>query len=420
MNDKVSVNVTGVIRARVSDVWSIAREFTTAWHPAMASCELAGGANPFVPGALRRFTVHGESQRYAERLTDFSDDQRYLAYTLEEGPAGLEAYSATFELTPAPWQDWTRVCWSGMFSCARDQASRFWAGTDQVYRSGIDELAQRFGVPRAPEPDALEHVRLDGVPRIAVTSAGRGDLCLFLHGIGGSRVVWQDQLAALPAGIAGAAMDYRGYNGSEDYSGPLTEERLCNDIERVREYFGIERLHLVGQSMGSWLALVYHARFPQRVSSLVLTSGSLGMTRASDEKRSRFLNLREEPLLGGIEPYENAGNVLPVILSEAAADTGRAAVLESLCALRKDSYLKSLRCYTNPVSIFDTGKVSVPVTMIAAALDPLAPVEEMAAVAAEIPDAQFHVIPGVGHIANIESPGAFNTLITGHFSAFLR
>ncbi len=417
MKDKVTVNVTGVIRAPVGEVWSIARVFASAWHPAMASCELAEGTDPCAPGALRRFIVHGESQRYAERLTEFSDECRQLAYRLEEGPAGLEDYSAALQLTPASWQNWTRLSWSGGFSCARDQASAFWAGTDRIYRHGIDELARRLGVPRVLEPVGLSHVRLEVEPRIAVTSAGRGELCLFLHGIGGSREVWQQQLVSLPAGIAGAAMDYRGYNGSEDYPGPMTEDGLCDDIERVRQHFAVDKLHLVGQSMGSWLALVYHARYPQRVSSLVLTSGSVGMTRAPDEKRATFLRLREEPLQGGMLPYENAGNVLPVILSDGADGAARAAVLESLCALRKDSYLKSLRCYTNPLTVFDTAGIDVPVTLIAAALDPLAPVGEMAAVAAEIPKAQFHVIPGAGHIANMEDPGTFNTLIAGHFRA---
>src|SRR5690554_4281610 len=67
-------------------------------------------------------------------------------------------------------------------------------------------------------------------------------------------------------------LDQRGAGRST----PLAELRnnntqaLVDDLERVREFLGIDRWMLFGGSWGSTLALVYAQTWPERVSGLVL------------------------------------------------------------------------------------------------------------------------------------------------------
>ena len=94
-----------------------------------------------------------------------------------------------------------------------------------------------------------------GSPRIAVASAGRGQLVLFLHGIGGNRNHWQHQLAFFSQqGFKAAAWDARGYGDSDDYEGALQFEDFTSDLARVLDHLGTEKADLVGLSMGGRIA----------------------------------------------------------------------------------------------------------------------------------------------------------------------
>jgi pimeloyl-ACP methyl ester carboxylesterase len=72
--------------------------------------------------------------------------------------------------------------------------------------------------------------RVPGIPRIAVDRAGNGPLVLFMHGIGGNRGNWRDQLPAFAANHACVSWDARGYGASDDYDGPLAFDDFVADV----------------------------------------------------------------------------------------------------------------------------------------------------------------------------------------------
>lgn len=62
---------------------------------------------------------------------------------------------------------------------------------------------------------------IPGTPRLAVDRQGSGPLLVFLHGIGGNRTNWHDQLPVFAQHCTGVAWDARAYGLSNDYDGPL-------------------------------------------------------------------------------------------------------------------------------------------------------------------------------------------------------
>ena len=58
-------------------------------------------------------------------------------------------------------------------------------------------------------------------PRIAVEHGGNGPLLILLHGIGGRRQNFTDQLPVFAQEFHVVAWDARGYGGSDDYDGRL-------------------------------------------------------------------------------------------------------------------------------------------------------------------------------------------------------
>ncbi len=415
MSEPLHINVVGIIRTPSAELWSIARNFSRSWDPS-SLCELVEGKDDHQIGALRQFSAPDNAQVYAERLLEFSDDEQSYRYSMEHGPDHLIGYQSRLQFKTIPGKNWTMVLWEGNCCVPNDQKSQVWSQIETVYRSNIQILATQCGSANFGIPVGIEHILLLEEPRLAVSYQGSGELCLFLHGIGNNRFAWQNQLTTLSSlNLCAASIDYRGYGASGDYDGPLTEDQLCSDIERIREHFQVEQLHLVGQSMGSWLALNYYYRFPNRVQTLVLSSGSTGLTLADEKTRKNFRQLRETPLINGLQPFENAANVLPNITSVYTDEKTQAEILQGLCALRRKTYLSSVRGYCKPMTKFDLQGISIPVTLIAAELDKGVPPTDMERVATKIPNANFTLIHNAGHIANLDQPEAFNRALVSHF-----
>ena len=71
---------------------------------------------------------------------------------------------------------------------------------------------------------------IPGVPRIAYDEVGAGLPVLFLHGIGGNRTNWGEQLLACAPTYRAIAWDARGYGRSEDYEGQLNFAQFADDV----------------------------------------------------------------------------------------------------------------------------------------------------------------------------------------------
>jgi len=128
-----------------------------------------------------------------------------------------------------------------------------------------DELWAAY--PRRPEPVDVETER--GTTR-AYRWPGRGDPIVFLHGIGGTSLLW----AAYAEELAGRevwSVDILGDAGRSVQRLPYTEpDDLGAELEQALAALGIERATLVGHSLGGWLSLNLVIRRPDRIASAVL------------------------------------------------------------------------------------------------------------------------------------------------------
>ena len=124
----------------------------------------------------------------------------------------------------------------------------------------------------------ISTVFVDGAPRLALDMAGSGPLVLLMHGIGGNRSNWTDQVEALAGSFTAVAWDARGYGDSDDYEGALDFGDFARDALRVLDRFGARRAHLVGLSMGGRIAQDFCARFPDRVATLGAVRHDVGFS----------------------------------------------------------------------------------------------------------------------------------------------
>ncbi len=249
-----------------------------------------------------------------------------------------------------------------------------------------------------------------GEPRLSVDAAGAGELVIFLHGVGGNKRNWHDNLPEFSRHFLAAALDIRGYGESDDYEGPMTDEALVDDIDRVMDFFGAGKAHLVGLSMGSEIAPIYAQARPDRVTTLTLCAAMTGSSAMTDEEKRDFVGSRKTPLLNGKEPRDIAGPVARSLIGEKATQDVLSKLVDSMSRLRKASYIKAIEwdIDVDNRSIFPG--IEVPVHIIAGSDDRLTPPSMGREVSKLTPGSVFSVVRDSGHLINIEKPLEFNEL----------
>lgn len=248
-------------------------------------------------------------------------------------------------------------------------------------------------------------------PRLSVDRAGEGELVLFLHGIGGNKRNWHDNLPAFARHYHAVAWDARGYGESEDYEGPLDFLDYARDVGRVLDHFGAARAHLVGLSMGGRIAGAFAVMHPERVKSLVLADTHLGFAHFTDEAKAEFVRLRKEPLEAGKEPRDIAEPVARTLVSPTGTAESFAKLVDSLCRLHKESYIKSVEASVNGDLDVLFDRTNHPTLVVVGADDRLTPVPLAERIHRMIEGSALHVIEGAGHLSNIEKPDAFDRVV---------
>jgi 3-oxoadipate enol-lactonase len=250
--------------------------------------------------------------------------------------------------------------------------------------------------------------RIPGTPRLAASLAGQGPLLLFMHGIGGNRSNWRAQLPHFAEHFSCIAWDARGYGDSDDYPGPLAFDQFVLDLLGVLDHFGAERAHLVGLSMGGRIAMRAALLHPARIATLTLVDTHEGFEAFSPAQRQAFVDSRRAPLLAGKEPRDIADAVARSLVGPNARPEHLQQLVDSIAALHKDSYIKSLQATVEQVALGDISSISAPAHFIVGAHDSLTPVAMHHEMAAKMGGAPVSVLPRAGHLSNIENPDAFN------------
>jgi alpha-beta hydrolase superfamily lysophospholipase len=185
---------------------------------------------------------------------------------------------------------------------------------------------------------------LDGVPapeNAANYRSGSGTPLVLLHGINASWRIWQPVLAELEAQHEVLALTLPGHRGGPllDDLRPVSLEALADGVEEILDAAGIATAHLVGNSLGGWLAVELGRR--GRASSVVALSPAGAWRHARDLRRvirllsvGRALMERRERL--GLEDLMRRPRLRRLLLRQAMERGDRVSAYE-LAALIEDA-----------------------------------------------------------------------------------
>jgi 3-oxoadipate enol-lactonase len=240
---------------------------------------------------------------------------------------------------------------------------------------------------------------------------GRGEPLLLVSGLATDLRIWACQRLVFGRRFRCIALDNRGSGRSGKPPGPYTLEQMADDAVAVLDAEGVERAHVLGHSMGSYVVQVMAVQHPDRLRSLTLAGTACRhqpwrldlLTQWKETARTRGVHVwarRAFPWLLGRRTARMFGlwiNLLwPIILQQPAhAFDGQ---IEALIGA-PDCERSGLEA------------LSVPTLVVAGEQDPLTTPVDAAEVASLIPGARLVTVRGAGHGLMLEAAPDFNAVV---------
>jgi 2-succinyl-6-hydroxy-2,4-cyclohexadiene-1-carboxylate synthase len=231
---------------------------------------------------------------------------------------------------------------------------------------------------------------------------------VLLHGFTQTGRSWGPTIAALGERYRALAPDIRGH-GSASGARPVDLASVQADVLALAP----ERFTLAGYSMGGRIALSLALASPDQVSRLVLVGASPGLADAEERRARRAADeaLADRIEGDGIEAFASHWSSLPLFADQPPA-VAAAANAERLSQSPEGlaAALRGLGTGAMEPLWHRLPQLAIPVALIVGERD--AKFRAIAQrMAAELPDAQVHVVPHVGHAVQLEAPDTVAALL---------
>lgn len=254
----------------------------------------------------------------------------------------------------------------------------------------------------------MEVVRVNGL-EIAYERAGTGPPLVFVHGAAEDARVWQPQLAALAREFTVVAWDEPGAGRSSDLPADFGLADYANCLAKLIEALALGPAHVAGLSWGGTVVQELYRHHPGLVATLILVDTYAGWKGSLPEEEvlARVAHAREM-LAAPIEQFD------PTFPGLFAGDPP-ADYLALLEAIAADVRPQSLRTQLSLMAAADQRdllpRIGVPTLLIWGELDVRSPLSVARQFEQAVPDARLVVIPGCGHLSNLERPEQFNEAV---------
>jgi pimeloyl-ACP methyl ester carboxylesterase len=283
-----------------------------------------------------------------------------------------------------------------------------------------------FRLPNGRPPLLRIHEVKAGKARISTLSAGDGiETVILIHGLGSDKTSFYETVSALTPEYTVHAIDLPGFgSSSKPLRAPYDAAWFARAVCRFMEAQGIERAHLVGNSLGGRVAIEVGLRAPARVQSLSLLCPSLAW-----RKRRHFVPVVRllRPELAAIphnfgdalvrkqfwsmfaRPERIHPNAADVAVEEFLRNYRSANARIAFHAAARHIYLEEPN---GPTGFWTRLRELEPQAMFVwGDEDPLVPLAFSRYVRDALPDARQVVLDQCGHVPQVEHPVDANALV---------
>jgi 3-oxoadipate enol-lactonase len=253
-----------------------------------------------------------------------------------------------------------------------------------------------------------------------VEREGRGEPLLLITGLGYASWCWLELRAALRQGFDLVAFDNRGTGRSGKPEGPYSIPMMADDAAALLESLGLASAHVLGHSMGGYIALTLALRHPAKVRSLVLVGTGPGGPDAQpipEETQKAWDAARGKPAV------EYARTTMPRSFAPGWTDA-HPAEFDRILARRLEfptpppqwlaQYNACVDYYTTGI---DVSRIGCPTLVIHGQQDRVVPHHNGVLLAQRMPRATLVSLPQGGHLPMLEDPPGFAARVRQHLEA---
>jgi proline iminopeptidase len=263
-------------------------------------------------------------------------------------------------------------------------------------------------------------------------TVGEGEPLMLLHGGPGATSTYLEALMALADdGNQVVRYDQLGSGQSDQPGDPSlwTVDHFVEELDVVRTALGFEKLHLLGQSWGSFLALEYALRYPHFLQTMTLYSGAASTLQCFDGMNSLRHQLSPRTVATmaryeAAEEYENpeylaAVQILldrhlcrvqpwPDELTRSMENMG-AAVYNTMWGPNEFTLTGNLASWDRRDRL---GEIDIPTLIVCGRYDEVIP-ECSETMHAGIHNSRLRIFENSSHLCHMEEPESFFPLFTG-------
>ncbi|MBS4730004.1 alpha/beta hydrolase [Mycobacterium sp. SM1] len=258
--------------------------------------------------------------------------------------------------------------------------------------------------------------------RRAFRIAGSGPAILLIHGIGDNSTTWSAVQARLAQRFTVIAVDLLGHGQSDKPRADYSVAAYANGMRDLLSVLGIERVTIVGHSLGGGVAMQFAYQFPQLVERLVLVATG-GVTKdvnillrwASLPWGGEALALLRLPLV--LPALQLAGRAVGAMLGSTGVGRDLPDILRVLANLPEpkasSAFTRTLRAVVDwrgqIVTMLDRCYLakSVPVQIIWGTHDVVVPVKHAWMAHAAMPGSRLEIFERSGHFPFHDDPDRF-------------
>ena len=252
----------------------------------------------------------------------------------------------------------------------------------------------------------MPHITRDGI-NIYYEDHGSGPAILLGHGFSSTSKMWADQVNALKDEYRVIVWDMRGHGDSDSPDDPAqySEAHTVEDMAALLNECGIDSAVIGGLSLGGYMSLAFHLKYPEKVDALMLFDTGPGYK--NDQARDGWNKTANEWAADfdtrGLDALEgHGGGEMRKTWHKNASGLAHAA--RGMLTQRNDRVIQSLPGIEKPA-----------LALVGADDKPFIAATDY--MAAKISGAEKVVIPDAGHAANMDQPEAFNEAVRSFLSA---
>ena len=287
---------------------------------------------------------------------------------------------------------------------------------------------QAGGVTRSSEVAAAaeQDLREIAVPAgvLRYYDAGEGPTLLFLHGSGPGVTGWRNFRGVLPTfaeRFRCLILEFPGFGVSDDFGGhPMVTAQGA--VSPFLDALGVDRVDIVGNSMGGGVGINFAIRHPDRIGKLV-TIGGIGTNIFSpgpSEGIRLLQEFTEEPTRQRLVDWLNSMVYDQSLVTEQLIEERwkLATDPETLASARRmygkaafAQMMAMMKAADVPMPWAQMHKVAAPTLLTWGRDDRVSPLDMALIPMRTIPNAELHVFPNCGHWAMIEAKDAFESAV---------